>query len=104
MIYKITNLINNKIYIGAHQTDDINDSYMGSGAYLHKAYKKYGIKHFKKEILFECSSRKEMYQKEAEIVDEEFVARFDTYNLKVGGDGGFAESCNKSPLKIEHTK
>ena len=89
LIYKITNQINNKIYIGAHETNDKNDSYMGSGAYLKRAQKKYGLNSFKKEILFECKSSDEMYQKEAEIVDEEFVARLDTYNLKVGGDGGW---------------
>ena len=89
LIYKITNLVNNKIYIGAHQTENINDNYMGSGKYLKRAQQKYGIDKFKKEILFECKSSDEMYQKEAEIVDEEFVARLDTYNLKVGGDGGW---------------
>lgn len=89
LIYKITNTINNKIYIGKHQTDNKDDDYMGSGKILKRAIEKYGIDKFKKEILFECSSLEEMNQKEADIVDEEFVARLDTYNIKLGGQGGF---------------
>lgn len=34
MVYKTTNLINKKIYIGVHSTRDINDSYLGSGKLL----------------------------------------------------------------------
>jgi hypothetical protein len=30
IIYKITNKINNKFYIGKHETFDINDNYMAS--------------------------------------------------------------------------
>lgn len=89
LIYKITNKINGKIYIGKHQTNNINDNYMGSGKILHKAYKKYGIENFEKEILFECSSYEEMTQKEIEIVNEEFIKREDTYNIRLGGDGGW---------------
>lgn len=43
IIYETTNLINGRIYIGAHKTNDINDSYLGSGKYLLKAVKKHGI-------------------------------------------------------------
>jgi hypothetical protein len=41
IIYKITNKINGKIYIGKHQTKDVQDSYMGSGKRLRYAIKKY---------------------------------------------------------------
>jgi hypothetical protein len=42
-IYKITNLINNKIYIGKHSSKNMNkDNYIGSGYLLLKAIKKYG--------------------------------------------------------------
>ena len=89
LIYKITNNVNNKIYIGKHQTEDKNDDYIGSGKILKRAIEKYGLDKFTKEILFECNSLEEMNEKEAEIVDEEFVARLDTYNVKLGGQGGW---------------
>ena len=89
LIYKITNTINNKIYIGKHQTNNKDDGYMGSGKILKRAIEKYGVDKFKKEILFECATLEEMNQKEADIVDDEFVARLDTYNIKLGGQGGF---------------
>lgn len=89
LIYKITNNVNNKIYIGKHQTENKDDDYMGSGKILKKAIEKYGLDKFTKEILFECDSLEEMNQKEAEIVDEEFIARLDTYNLQLGGNPGW---------------
>lgn len=44
IIYKITNIINSKEYIGAHSTDNINDGYMGSGTLIRAALLKYGRK------------------------------------------------------------
>jgi len=88
-IYKITNTINNKIYIGKHQTKDLNDGYMGSGKHLRYSIIKYGIENFKKEILFQFDNEADMNAKEAKLVTEEFCLREDTYNLCPGGKGGF---------------
>ena len=87
-IYKTTNTVNNKIYIGKHQTEDINDDYLGSGVALEKAIKKYGKQFFKKEILFVFDNENDMNQKEKELVTESFIASNKNYNRGVGGEGG----------------
>ena len=89
LIYKITNNINGKVYIGSHKTKNINDGYMGSGKYLNRAFDKNGIENFTKEILFVFDNATDMYAKEAEIVNEDFITNENTYNLKKGGFGGF---------------
>ena len=88
-IYKITNRVTNKIYIGKHQTKDLKDGYMGSGKMIIRAIKKHGIENFQKEIIFNFTSEEEMNAKEAELVTEEFCLREDTYNLCPGGKGGW---------------
>lgn len=87
-VYQITNKLNGKIYIGKHQTKNIDDAYLGSGSALCNAVKKYGKDNFEKTILHIFETEVEMNAKEVELITEEFVARKDTYNLGVGGEGG----------------
>lgn len=87
--YKITNTVNGCIYVGVHKTKNPNDKYMGSGTVLKKAFKKYGLHNFKKEILKYHDSKETMYEHERKIVNYDFIKRTDTYNLKLGGEGGF---------------
>lgn len=88
-VYKITNLVNGKIYIGKHSTDNLDDNYMGSGVVLHQAYQKYGLEHFKKEVIQFYNGGDELNQ--GEIF---WIAKFNStdpnigYNRTFGGDGG----------------
>ena len=99
-LYKITNTINNKIYIGVHKTNNLDDGYMGSGKAIVNAIKKYGIENFKKEILEFFKDSDEMFSREKEIVTESFLLRSDVYNVRRGGTGGF-DYINKDKSLIQ---
>jgi len=93
IVYKTTNLINGKIYIGCHKTLNLEDDYLGSGTMFKRALLKYGKENFKREILHQFNNAEEMYKKEAELVNESFVSSDDNYNLTYGGAGSW-HFCN----------
>ena len=62
IIYKTTNLINGKIYIG--QSIHNNPAYLGSGIYIQKSVKKYGAENFVKEILEVCIDTNQLNERE----------------------------------------
>ena len=100
-VYKITNLVNSRYYIGKHQTKDLDDGYMGSGKLIRAAIKKYGPENFKKEILFVFETEQDMNTKEAELVTEELIASGSVYNLCPGGRGGWGY-INSVGLNVGH--
>lgn len=88
-IYRITNKVNGKTYIGQHKYKYINDDYMGSGILLHRAFKKYGKENFSKEIIY---SRIQL-QETANSVEKFAIAKERKlgkaeYNIATGGEGG----------------
>ncbi|ADJ19441.1 homing endonuclease [Acinetobacter phage 133] len=87
--YKTTNIKNGNFYVGVHKTSNLYDNYLGSGKVLKTAIKKYGPENFHTEILKVHYNQEDMYKHEASIVTEEFLTRPDTYNVKLGGKGGF---------------
>ena len=85
VLYKTTNLVNGKTYIGIHKTNNLEDGYLGSGFALTEAVEKYGKDNFKREILEFCSSYDELLELEKLYVDIDWVRDKSNYNLKTGG-------------------
>jgi group I intron endonuclease len=85
IVYLTTNLVNQKIYVGIHSTNNLNDGYLGSGELLQFAIEKYGKNNFKRDILYFCFSRNETLKIENFIVDTQFVLKDTTYNKSIGG-------------------
>ncbi len=91
----------NRIYIGVHKTENpsIFDGYIGCGVKIQQpstykypkspfqyAVKKYGVDAFERTTLFIYDTAKEAYDKEREIVTEEFITQSYTYNVTLGGE------------------
>ena len=92
IIYKTTNLLNGKSYVGQQSTND--EMYLGSGKILKLAIKKYGVENFKKEIIEECLTREELNKREIYWIKK----LNPVYNIHEGGYGGynkFAVGANK---------
>lgn len=98
IVYQTTNTVNGMIYVGAHSTDLLEDGYLGSGHRLTLAIEKYGIKSFSRNILHIFNTPTEMFSKEAELVNVDFLKRPDVYNIVEGGFGGY----NKGTTGLKH--
>ncbi len=90
IVYKVTNLINSKTYIGVHKTTNLDDGYMGSGILIKKAIRKHGKINFKKDVLLVTEDKDEAYAKEIELTVD--FDKPNNYNMRIGGVGGFTKS------------
>lgn len=91
IIYKATNLINNKAYIGQttgilqkRKMQHLRTAKHNNCPYFHRAIKKYGNENFKWETLCECDNIKEL-----DKMEMLFISYYNTfkngYNLDKGG-------------------
>lgn len=90
-IYKTTNIINGKIYIGLSTlTVDESTNYYGSGKILHRAISKYGKENFTKEILESNIESKEILEQREIYYISKYNSTDDSigYNITYGGTGG----------------
>lgn len=87
-VYKITNCINGKIYVGIHKYrgPGIDTRYWAGGILITEALKKYGKSNFYREIIEWCYSKEELNTKEEYWIKELDARNLDVgYNLAVGG-------------------
>ncbi len=99
VIYKTTNLLNGKFYVGQDSKNNLN--YLGSGLLLQRAITKYGRENFKKEILETCNSKEELNDKEIYWI-EKLNAIKEGYNIATGGEGGDTYSNNPNIKNIKN--
>src|ERR1039458_6599499 len=88
ILYRTTNILNNRFYVGMHSTKNLDDGYLGSGKRIKRELRKYGRENFKKEILEVLPSRRALEEREAQIVNRELLTNPLCLNLKNGGEGG----------------
>lgn len=100
-VYKTTNLINGRWYIGVHKRRYKKDSYIGSGDLIREAIKKYGKSNFVNEILFTYDTATEAYDKERELVTEDVIKDKMSYNIKLGGEGGWERHNNTNKVIVK---
>lgn len=101
IVYLTTNIVNYKIYIGVHKTEnpDKFDGYLGCGVkindrstyrYCHtpfeSAVNKYGPDKFIRKTLKVFNTLEEALDLERTLVSEDFIQRKDTYNITLGGN------------------
>ena len=96
IIYKTTNTVNGKYYIGVH--NGTKDNYLGSGKALLNAIKEHGRENFVRETLEVFDTESEAYLREAQLVDETVVADRNSYNVSKGGKGGPGQSKSKEHI------
>jgi hypothetical protein len=97
-VYKVTNKLNSKVYVGITNQGfkqrwykHCSDSIRGSEFPLHNAIRKYGVDNFSIEVLEICNTSEELKSREQywiSILNSKVISNLG-YNVTDGGDGTF---------------
>jgi predicted GIY-YIG superfamily endonuclease len=93
IVYKATNKVNGKVYIGITQNDityrinqHIKSTQMGSKLSFHCAIRKHGVDNFSFEIIDKADDRIMLQQLEKQYI-KQYRSNKNGYNMTTGGDG-----------------
>jgi group I intron endonuclease len=108
IIYKATNINNNKCYIGQtikplneRKQKHIQRANYGTDFYFYRAIRKHNPNSFQWEILEECSSKEELDEMEFHYIKQYNSFQPNGYNLTMGGEGSHGyKHTEKSKKKI----
>jgi len=103
-VYKTTNLVTGKSYVGSHCTDNIDDNYIGSGRLFLKSVRKHGKKNFEREILEICIDASAARMKENYYIGEFETLDPSGYNLCPDGGIGFKGASHSEATKEKMSK
>ena len=106
-IYKTTNTINGKIYIGKKH-GKFNSDYLGSGLIIKRAIKKHGKEIFNLELICKLETSKQLDEFERFLIKKyrEILGKNNIYNITDGGEGGdtFSNNPNKEEIRKKCSK
>jgi len=105
-IYKVTNTINNKVYIGfdsnwpTRKKEHFRES-STSTRIFHKAIRKYGWQNFEWEIIYQSKDRDYTLN----VMEKYFIKEYNSfgengYNMTVGGEGTFGFKISDDTRKL----
>ena len=95
-IYKTTNLVNNKIYIGQHKSQTFDTHYKGSGVALQEAFKEFGKSNFKCNVIEWCEDAKQLNDREAY-----WIAFYKTTDNSIGYNRAtYGTTCSERQKRI----
>lgn len=105
-IYKITNILNNKVYIGQTKSPEyrIKDHFSGRGSsILWNSIQKYGIDSFNQEILYQSKDQSHIDDVEKLFISEHrSTDRRFGYNIQNGGKSGGNIQSDETKLKLSN--
>lgn len=102
-VYIVTNVINKKQYVGDHSTNDLNDTYLGSGLAILRAIRKYGDKNFIREILETFDTKNEAFTAQEKYIIQYNTLRPNGYNISPKG-GHNVKDCFSEESKRKISK